>query len=320
MSGYYYPPTTTPPEEGEFDFNQPFQMQGAYPQQLSQAYAGQPIQTSQPPQRQLYAQAQPFYQTPAQQYPQQAPSHQYPQQTPPQQYPQQTPPQQFQQQFSYQTNTPPAWMTPTVPSNYPYDQQSVAQFPQYTEATPYSPEMTTAGPSKTSAGYLSPDEAGRGRVSRSTSFASVASSARSYSQSDVSRSVSPNASEMAKWGIRNDNGTWSCAYPGCSSRSTFNRGCDLRKHYKRHTKSLFCRIEGCPQATEGGFSSKKDRARHEAKHNPNIVCEWEGCDRLFSRVDNMVRLFAPVTESESELRRLTIDCRRIMSEECTSAN
>ena len=90
-------------------------------------------------------------------------------------------------------------------------------------------------------------------------------------------------------GFKNSNGSWSCGYPGCSSKSTFNRGCDLRKHYKRHSKSLFCRHEGCPQATAGGFSSKKDRARHEAKHNPNIVCEWEGCNRLFSRVDNMVR-------------------------------
>jgi hypothetical protein len=62
----------------------------------------------------------------------------------------------------------------------------------------------------------------------------------------------------------------------------------LRKHYRRHSKHLFCRYEGCPQATEGGFSSKKDRARHEQKHDPNILCEWEGCDRLFSRVDNMV--------------------------------
>ena len=93
---------------------------------------------------------------------------------------------------------------------------------------------------------------------------------------------------VAFQGNKNDNGSWNCAYPGCASKSTFNRGCDLRKHYKRHTKTLFCRQEGCPQATAGGFSSKKDRARHEAKHNPDIACEWKGCDRLFSRTDNMV--------------------------------
>jgi hypothetical protein len=100
----------------------------------------------------------------------------------------------------------------------------------------------------------------------------------------------------------------------------FTRGCDLRKHFNRHSKHLFCRVKGCPQSEEacaagesngsrgsilggggsggggggggGGFSSKKDRARHEAKHNPGIRCEWRGpegeeCGRVFSRMDNM---------------------------------
>ncbi len=97
---------------------------------------------------------------------------------------------------------------------------------------------------------------------------------------------------------------WRCAYPGCTSRATFTRGCDLRKHYNRHSKHLFCRVDGCPQSQAaaaakstdgtltGGFSSKKDRARHEAKHNPGIKCEWKGaggeeCGRIFSRMDNM---------------------------------
>ncbi|KAK5944310.1 hypothetical protein PMZ80_003591 [Knufia obscura] len=111
---------------------------------------------------------------------------------------------------------------------------------------------------------------------------------------------------------------WRCAFPNCTSRAVFTRGCDLRKHYNRHSKHLFCRVEGCPQseaacinvaqqqavqagqepsdpsklAVTGGFSSKKDRARHEAKHNPGIKCEWSGpngedCGRLFSRMDNM---------------------------------
>ena len=121
-------------------------------------------------------------------------------------------PQQYPQQLNYSSGPSQAWMTtPTVPSNYPYDAQSVAAFPQYSDPASYSPQMTTAGPSRRSTGYLSPDEAGRNRVSRSTSFASNASS---VSQSDASRSTSPNASEMAKWGIRNANGTWSCAYPG----------------------------------------------------------------------------------------------------------
>lgn len=106
---------------------------------------------------------------------------------------------------------------------------------------------------------------------------------------------------------------WRCAFPNCTSRAVFTRGCDLRKHYNRHSKHLFCRIEGCPQseaacvavaqqqaiqagadasdssmlAVSGGFSSKKDRARHEAKHAPSIKCEVENCGRVFSRMDNM---------------------------------
>ncbi|KAF2731092.1 hypothetical protein EJ04DRAFT_567184 [Polyplosphaeria fusca] len=103
----------------------------------------------------------------------------------------------------------------------------------------------------------------------------------------LSRSLSPSSPDLRAYGYPNKNGTWSCAYPGCTSRAVFTRGCDLRKHHKRHTKSFFCRHEGCPQATGGGFSSKKDLARHEAKHNPGVLCDWEGCDRVFSRVDNM---------------------------------
>ncbi|KAK7616115.1 C2H2 type zinc finger domain-containing protein [Phyllosticta citricarpa] len=106
---------------------------------------------------------------------------------------------------------------------------------------------------------------------------------------EYSRSISPssNSPDLRAYGYLNKNGTWTCAYPGCTSKAVFTRGCDLRKHHKRHTKSFFCRQEGCPQATGGGFSSKKDLARHEAKHNPGVICEWEGCERIFSRVDNM---------------------------------
>ncbi|KAH7137939.1 hypothetical protein B0J11DRAFT_223 [Dendryphion nanum] len=102
-----------------------------------------------------------------------------------------------------------------------------------------------------------------------------------------SRSISPSSPDLRGFGILNQNGTWSCKYPGCNSRAVFTRGCDLRKHYKRHRKTFFCHHEGCPQATGGGFSSKKDLARHEAKHNPGVRCDVEGCDRVFSRVDNM---------------------------------
>jgi hypothetical protein len=135
------------------------------------------------------------------------------------------------------------------------------------------------------------------RHSRGLSFASV-NSYDSYSsnndgspdasESNFSRSSSPGHADLSAYGYLNHQGTWSCAYPGCTSRAVFTRGCDLRKHHKRHTKSFFCRYPGCSQATGGGFSSKKDLARHEAKHNPGVVCEWDGCDRIFSRVDNMV--------------------------------
>ncbi|QGA20857.1 hypothetical protein EYB26_008567 [Talaromyces marneffei] len=103
------------------------------------------------------------------------------------------------------------------------------------------------------------------------------------------RQISPSdAQDLEEYGIQDPStGTWRCRYPGCTSKAVFTRACDLRKHFNRHKKHLFCRFDGCPQATDGGFSSKKDRARHEAKHNPQIPCEWEGCDRVFSRVDNM---------------------------------
>jgi len=183
-----------------------------------------------------------------------------------------------------------AWSPPQVPhvdQHNMYRSQSISAFPPYSNTTGLPASAPIAGPST---GYLSPDQAARPRSSRAHSAAaSVASSTQSL-YSEASRSASPSAAEMSRWGTRKQDGTWRCSHPGCTSRSTFTRGCDLRKHYKRHTKSLFCRTEGCPQATEGGFSSRKDRARHEAKHNPTVRCEWEDCPRMFSRVDNMVWL------------------------------
>ncbi|CAI7636864.1 unnamed protein product [Penicillium palitans] len=96
-----------------------------------------------------------------------------------------------------------------------------------------------------------------------------------------------NSGDLSNYGIPTGDGNWRCAHPGCSSQAVFHRGCDLRKHFNRHRKHLFCRYEGCPQSAKNGFSSKKDRARHEAKHNPGVFCEWEGCGKVFSRVDNM---------------------------------
>ncbi|MCJ1479038.1 hypothetical protein MMC13_007722 [Lambiella insularis] len=103
-----------------------------------------------------------------------------------------------------------------------------------------------------------------------------------------SRSTSPHTADLDNYGFLNsDQRSWRCAYPGCASKAVFVRPCDLRKHFNRHSKNYHCRHDGCPQAVEGGFSSKKDRARHEARHNPGVECEWDGCERTFSRVDNM---------------------------------
>ncbi|QKX53315.1 uncharacterized protein TRUGW13939_00393 [Talaromyces rugulosus] len=109
----------------------------------------------------------------------------------------------------------------------------------------------------------------------------------SSSSSSSPSITSDSLDNLSDCGVRSANGTWRCAHPGCSSKTVFTRACDLRKHYNRHRKYLFCRFDGCPQSREGGFSSKKDRARHEAKHNPQITCEWQGCGRVFSRADNM---------------------------------
>ena len=105
---------------------------------------------------------------------------------------------------------------------------------------------------------------------------------------ELSRLASPNLETLTAYGFKHPDNSWSCAMPGCTSLTRFTRACDLRKHYNRHSKTFFCRYNGCPKSTEAGFSTRKDRARHESKHNPMIVCEWKGCGRLFSRVDNMV--------------------------------
>ncbi|KAL8905877.1 MAG: hypothetical protein Q9207_002354 [Kuettlingeria erythrocarpa] len=107
------------------------------------------------------------------------------------------------------------------------------------------------------------------------------------SSSQLSRASSPgNPADLQNFGYSlGDGASWKCAYPGCSSQAVFTRGCDLRKHYRRHSKTFFCRVERC--TAEGGFSSRKDRDRHEASHRPEIPCEWRGCDKMFSRVDNM---------------------------------
>lgn len=176
-----------------------------------------------------------------------------------------------------QPNTMPMAMPPVSSYSYP-------PFTNIASTTALAPDTN-----------LLPQSYGGPRPSRSHSASSSAGLGipsnvpSERSPPSMSRSLSPSSPDLRAYGIPNKNGTWSCAYPGCTSRAVFTRGCDLRKHHKRHTKSFFCRHTDCPQSTGGGFSSKKDLARHEAKHNPGVLCDWDGCDRVFSRVDNMVR-------------------------------
>ena len=74
-----------------------------------------------------------------------------------------------------------------------------------------------------------------------------------------SASTSPDPTDLRHFGILlSDGRSWQCAYEGCTSQIRFTRGCDLRKHFRRHTKSYFCRHPGCPDK-DRGFSSNKDR-------------------------------------------------------------
>lgn len=183
------------------------------------------------------------------------------------------------------------------PPHAPWSSQSspmaLPQVTSYSYPPPFSAMTTT--PTLAPESNLLSQSYGGSRPARSLSASSSISMGlpsnvpSDASPPSLSRSLSPSSPDLRAYGFPNKNGTWSCAYPGCTSRAVFTRGCDLRKHHKRHTKSFFCRHGDCPQSTGGGFSSKKDLARHEAKHNPGVLCDWDGCDRVFSRVDNMVR-------------------------------
>ena len=212
----------------------------------------------------------------------------------------------------------PAWSTPSM-----YAQQSeYSAYPEILPSSVYQPSEVQ--PSLTSTNLIPPTPQSpmpapvfdfntdpyQSYLTPSMSHSrSRENSVHSFSRSTSpasNLSSSPSAASLRAFGTVVDSNsqtsapqTWRCAYPGCTSRALFTRGCDLRKHYNRHSKHLYCRVDGCPQAepkdsssASVGFSSKKDRARHEAKHNPGIPCEWrdtdgEGCGRVFSRVDNM---------------------------------
>lgn len=120
--------------------------------------------------------------------------------------------------------------------------------------------------------------------------------------------------DVYRMGFPNDQGTWHCSYPGCTSQVVFERACDLRKHYKSHVKLFFCNQPECI-ASGASFASKKDLNRHTRSHRPDIQCIEPSCNRVFSRVDNMVS--SPM-ETQYDVSYLNGNDREIISLRCTA--
>ena len=216
-----------------------------------------------------------------------------------------------------------SWGQP-IQNIMPPTQQAQPVLPRSTHggATDVAPTALQLPMTGATSNYLSTEQQLRSIPTQSgpISATSSPSLAFSFRVSDLSRSASPIPNMPTAYGFRGPDNSWSCAWPGCTSRARFTRACDLRKHYNRHSKTLFCRHNGCPQSREAGFSNKKDRARHETKHNPRIKCKWEGCGRLFGRLDNMVgfhqhHLFTSAfADSFDSFRRITYEgCTRMRS-------
>ena len=195
------------------------------------------------------------------------------------------------------TNFQQSWWNPaswdqSLQDTMPPTQQGQPILPHYTHggATQVAPTAPGLSMADAISDYLPPEQQMRSfpTQSRRTSAMSNQSFASGLAVFEVCENASPEPQTPTAYGFRRPDDSWSCAWPGCTSRARFTRACDLRKHFKRHSKTLFCRYDGCPQSREAGFSNKKDRARHETKHNPKITCEWENCGRRFGRVDNMV--------------------------------
>jgi hypothetical protein len=196
----------------------------------------------------------------------------------------------YQPSTSYPHMSQLAFASPEIPSSvYPSLGENINTSEQWLTPPAFGGPPIIPGP--VSDAFLSPPSAPAVSIESSSAMSTSPAPTLSDFESPSSRhrpaSPPSNPADLTRYGIPAGEGVWRCAYPACTSQALFRRGCDLRKHFNRHRKHLFCRHEGCPQSKQGGFSSKKDRARHEAKHNPGIVCEWDGCGRVFSRVDNM---------------------------------
>jgi hypothetical protein len=166
------------------------------------------------------------------------------------------------------------------PSHVPWSSQSSPMaLPQVTAYSYPSYTSMAPAPSLAPETSLLPHGYGGSRPSRSHSASSsvglgLSSNAPSErSPPSLSRSLSPTSPDLRAYGFPNKNGTWNCSYPGCTSRAVFTRGCDLRKHHKRHTKSFFCRH----MVTQIVHSLKVEVSRvrrilHDTKRNTTLEC------------------------------------------------
>ncbi|KAL9110246.1 MAG: hypothetical protein Q9227_005153 [Pyrenula ochraceoflavens] len=238
-------------------------------------------------------------------------------------------------QATYTSNPGSATQRPSLTSSYPSAYDTTTYPTSYQISHPHRPsnssiksppshtlaqDITTTTPSSPSQSSSSPTTSSRAasnspRQSPPNTHHSHHSHhpATSTPSASTHRTNSSSSSSLSPYGLPVPGAppnSWRCAFPHCTSRTIFTRGCDLRKHYHRHEKRFYCRHAGCPSSqpdphphphphplpghhhhhhhsdqsaaaaaaaglTGGkGFSSKKDRARHEAKHNPQVRCTW----------------------------------------------
>ena len=107
----------------------------------------------------------------------------------------------------------------------------------------------------------------------------------------TSRPPSPDPAELQNFGnLLPDGVSWQCKYPGCSSKARFRRGCDLRKHYRRHTKDRTDRLKH--KRKNASELSEDKIVSNDASANQNPPC-----NTLY--VKNL-----PIDTSEDELKAI----------------
>lgn len=167
---------------------------------------------------------------------------------------------------------------PGLPSCSPYPPAKSANLPTTSSSTAKQHPMFTID-TAVGADIVSSEAPATRRLSASIS-----------SKSSPEAAATPNSEATEEWkpddlfdiGYVDCYGDWRCRFEGCKSTKTYERACDLRKHYKGHVRRYFCEEDGCKWATIG-FSSKKDMDRHSNTHSPKFRCPALECDRTFSR-------------------------------------